>query len=105
MSISAVGPAANFVPQVRPQQAVPAPEDGRLGGDSDGDNDGSRGRDRRRPRLTPAQGTRALRYPPAARWREDKGVVGLVLVHPTHAIGGVGDTLCLWSRVRRLADR
>jgi len=47
MSISAVGSAAGYVPQVRPQQASSvqgrpaAPAS--VGTDSDGDNDGSKG--------------------------------------------------------------
>jgi hypothetical protein len=45
MSISAVGNAAGYVPQVRSQQAGPAPKAAvaSVGGDSDGDNDGSKG--------------------------------------------------------------
>ena len=45
MSISAVGNAASFVPQVRSPQAAPAPKAAvaAVGGDSDGDNDGSKG--------------------------------------------------------------
>ena len=44
MSISAVGSAASYVPQVRPQQAAASkPAVAALGGDSDGDNDGSLG--------------------------------------------------------------
>jgi hypothetical protein len=46
MSISAVGSATGYVPQVRPQ-AVPVPRHAAaatpVGGDSDGDNDGSKG--------------------------------------------------------------
>ena len=45
MSISAVGNAAGYVPQVRPQQTGPAPKAAvaSVGTDSDGDNDGSKG--------------------------------------------------------------
>ena len=45
MSISAVGSAAGFVPQVRSQGAASAPKAAvaMVGGDSDGDNDGSKG--------------------------------------------------------------
>ena len=44
MSISPVGSAANYVPQVRPQAAVPArTAPAAVGSDSDGDNDGSKG--------------------------------------------------------------
>ena len=45
MSISAVGNAASYVPQVRTQAAAPAPRAAvaAVGGDADGDNDGSKG--------------------------------------------------------------
>ena len=45
MSISAVGSAASYVPQVRSQQAASAPKAAvaAVGGDSDGDNDGTKG--------------------------------------------------------------
>jgi hypothetical protein len=45
MSISAVGNAAGYVPQVRSQTVAPAPKAAvaAVGGDSDGDNDGSKG--------------------------------------------------------------
>jgi hypothetical protein len=45
MSISAVGNAAGYVPQVRSQPAGPAPKAAvaSVGRDSDGDNDGSKG--------------------------------------------------------------
>ena len=45
MSISAVGNAAGFVPQVHPQPAAPVSRAAvsAVGGDSDGDNDGSKG--------------------------------------------------------------
>lgn len=48
MSISAVGSAASFVPQVSPQNASAPPArssaPARVGSDSDGDNDGTKGR-------------------------------------------------------------
>ena len=44
MSISAVGNAVSFVPQVRSQAApAPAAAVSAVGGDADGDNDGSKG--------------------------------------------------------------
>lgn len=45
MSISAVGNAASYIPQVRAAQAAPPakPAVSAVGGDSDGDNDGSKG--------------------------------------------------------------
>ena len=47
MSISAVGSAAGYVPQVRTQSAPPVAARSAVaasvGGDSDGDNDGSKG--------------------------------------------------------------
>lgn len=45
MSISAVGNAASFVPQVRSQPVAAAPKAAvaAVGGDADGDNDGSKG--------------------------------------------------------------
>jgi hypothetical protein len=45
MSISPIGSAASYVPQVRPQGAAPARTTApvSVGTDSDGDNDGSKG--------------------------------------------------------------
>ncbi len=45
MSISPVGSAATYVPEVRSQRSAPvrASVPAGVGGDSDGDNDGSKG--------------------------------------------------------------